>query len=352
MPRTRNALTRRTPRAFTLIELAVVNVVIVAVLALLQPAVGKARGSSRDITSQQNMALLGRGGMLYAGDNEGQVHSLNPSISAGQGQAIEIISRLTGRTVGGTSQDALLRLNSIIPHRRYQHLVLMAYFDLPLPLASSASPFDRNLLQWQQDPFASQQATVPYAAGPAPAGYDQSSNWPNQDVRQLWPYASSYQTVPAAWNPNNNDGARKTWNPVAETPHLFSSTFTASTGQQRFYSEVRFPSQKVFQFEEFDRVSDPNGLWFAYPNARCNLLFFDGSVRNLATSEANPGWNPAAPAAPWEQRYVPLDTFPYYADGFGLNQTLPMRYRWTRQGLGGLDYGLRELGDGFSKINE
>ena len=52
-------------------------------------------------------------------------------------------------------------------------------------------------------------------------------------------------------------------------------------------------------FEEFDRFSDPDGLYFAYPEAKANLAFFDGSVRQEETADANPGWNPNKPDEVW-----------------------------------------------------
>lgn len=40
----------------------------------------------------------------------------------------------------------------------------------------------------------------------------------------------------------------------------------------------------------------------------------------------------------WRQRYVPLHTFPLPLGGFGDKTLLSHRYRWTFNGLGGVDY--------------
>ncbi|MFG0312820.1 MAG: hypothetical protein ACF8LL_01345, partial [Phycisphaerales bacterium] len=92
------------------------------------------------------------------------------------------------------------------------------------------------------------------------------------------------------------------------------------------------------------RFQDSAGLYFAYPESKCNLAFFDGSVRNLQTADANPGWNPSQPAQNWLQTYVPLDTFPLPKDGLGDGTRYCQRYRWTRFGLQGIDFGGEDIG--------
>ena len=97
-------------------------------------------------------------------------------------------------------------------------------------------------------------------------------------------------------------------------------------------------------FEEFDRFTDRDGLYFAYPEAKPNLAFFDGSVRSESSSDSNPGWNPDAPGEEWRQRYIPLDTFPIPRDGLGSNTEFCQRFRWTRHGLQGIDFGGKDVG--------
>ncbi|MFT5423498.1 MAG: prepilin-type processing-associated H-X9-DG protein [Phycisphaerales bacterium] len=318
----------------------IVVLMAVVLFAVLSTAEARSRSADRTTQSQFNLRLLGAGSAGFASDNAGEIFTFDPNINVGRIEAIDIISRLTGRPIGGAEPNRLLSLQSIMPHRRYQHLVLFDYFGSSATNEVAASPFDRNLLNWQAEPVLAQSTTVPYVSQIPPAGTDRSVQWNNDDVRQLWPYGSTYQTVPAAWNPNNNNGEQKSWVPVNDTPNLFSpSGSTSLSGQQRYYPGVVFPSGKVHLFEEFDRYRWRDHLWFAYPEAKCNLLFFDGSVRRLLSSDSNPGWNPSSPSTVWNQRYYPLDKFPRYAIGYKTFDEFFMKYRWTREGLGGIDYG-------------
>ncbi|MFT5423495.1 MAG: prepilin-type N-terminal cleavage/methylation domain-containing protein [Phycisphaerales bacterium] len=330
---------------FTLIELLVVIAIIALLIGILLPALGKARGTARNVVSQSNMRSMGGSSANFAADSDDKIFSFNPNINIGQGESINILSRRTGRPKGGGKPSALVTLTTIMPHRRYQHFVLFDYLTSQLPEQIAASPFDRNQAEWMEDPVAAQETTVPYVGGKVPGFYDRTDGWGNADVLQLWPYASSYQVVPAAWNPNNNSGQKKTWIPYVDSPHRFTSTTGGNwsvVGQQRYYKDVAFPSSKVHMFEEFDRLSKSEGIWFAFPEAKCNLLFFDSSVRNLASREANHGWDPSKPKQEWLQKYRPLDTFPLY-NGHKVRDEWFMKYRWTREGLGGLDFGGKDI---------
>jgi len=152
--------------------------------------------------------------------------------------------------------------------------------------------------------------------------------------------------VPAAWNSDGISGSA-TYAPVSDTPHLFAVSGTSSQqvplGNRKF-SHVAHPSGKVMLFEEFDRFTDKSGLYFAYPDAKPNLAFFDGSVRSELTADANPGWNPDQPGQNWLQTYIPIDTFPEPRGGLEDNTRYCQRFRWTRYGLQGIDYGGQDIG--------
>ena len=356
---------RRKNRAFTLIELLVVIAIIALLIGILLPALGQARRSAQNVVAQANARSLNTGAANYAGDSDDRIFSFTwrgglPYINlkngktkvygddqtAASAQAQNILQRATGRITGpGSIQRAEARL----VHRRYSHLVLLDYLTDVQPEPIAASPFDRNLQRWQEDPLAYLEGAssgIPYAGGvPSEPGYDDDANWTFQPVIQLWPFASTYQMVPAAWSSDGINGA-VTYAPVEDTPHLFQATSTDPDPKlgRRKITEVAHPAGKVMMFEEFDRFTDPDGLYFAYPEAKCNLAFFDGSVRQEVTQDANPGWNPATPLQPWTQRYVPIDTFPLPKNGLGDETEYCMRYRWTRHGLKGIDFGGADVG--------
>ncbi|MFG0244559.1 MAG: type II secretion system protein [Phycisphaerales bacterium JB052] len=354
---------RSDSRGFTLIELLVVIAIIALLVGILLPALSQATASAKNIRSQANLRSLNAGAANYAADNAGRIFSYTwranetyvlPSgqirtpttdQEAASDQHQEILMRVTGRISGLTK---IRNFRDRLPHRRYSHLVLLDFLTDVQPEPIAASPLDRNQILWQENPLEYGAGSgVPYADG-IPEGYDDDPDWTQIAVRQRWPFASSYQMVPAAWTSDGLPG-QPTFAPVEDTPNLFRPTGVQGMDRQvplgkRKFSHVAHPSGKVMMFEEFDRFTNKNGLYFAYPEAKCNLAFFDGSVRSELTSDANPGWSPEFPDQNWLQRYVPIDTFPLPKSGLGETTEYCQRYRWTRLGLRGIDYGGKDIG--------
>ncbi len=360
-----NRRTNKQRKAFTLIELLVVIAIIALLIGILLPALGQARRSAQNVVAQANVRSLNTGAANYAGDSDDRIFSFtwrggseytnlkngntrkapNDTVAAAW-QVRDILQRATGRMSGGPA--AIRAPQGRLMHRRYSHLVLLDYLTDRQPEPIAASPFDKNQIDWQENTlgYLDDPSSVPYGVGvpdPQP-GYDSPDGWRNLSINQLWSFASTYQMVPAAWNSDGLGGVNaSTYVPVASTPHLFMGNRDPKLGRRKI-THVSHPSGKVMMFEEFDRFSDPAGLYFAYPEAKINLAFFDGSVRQEGTQDANPGWNPIQPNQPWTQTYVPIETFPEPKGGLEDPTQYCVRYRWTRYGLQGIDFGGKDIG--------
>ena len=288
----------RRKNAFTLIELLVVISIIALLIGILLPALGQAQRSAKNVISQANQRSLNTGAANYSADNKDAIFS-------------------------------------------YTWRARETYV---LPSGQIRNPTDDQSLEYLEDGNS-----LPYGnQGEDYSDYDDDPNWTSTPVKQRWPFAMTYQMVPAAWS---GDGIAEspTYAPVAGTPHLFTAVNETDTRKVRLgrrkFTQVAHPSSKVMMFEEFDRFSDKDGLYFAYPEAKPNLAFFDGSVRQESTADSNPGWNPANPQENvWAQIYKPLHTFPDPKNGIGDGTQYCQRFRWTRYGLQGIDFGGKDVG--------
>ena len=350
-------------KGFTLIELLVVIAIIALLIGILLPALGEARKSGRLTVCQSNMRSMATAMNSYATEYQDKIPSFTitsrtaslltfpdlraqaagDDLQAASAQAVDILRRRADR-------EDIAPIDGWIPHVLYNHLVLQDYLASRLPERSVVCPEDANRLRWQSQPLLFGTAAVS-ALAPVPG----NASDPTSGKR--WPYSSSYEFVPAAYSPDRGDGARSTITQAGS--HRFYRFSNAGLTQnilgRRKLSEVMFPAQKVFNYDSAARHFSKRHFFYAVAQARAPVSAFDASVvtrttggpNRLDNADMNPGVDPATPTSnfPLTYSYEPENWEPAKLNGgFGTpGDNVVGFHRWTRGGLGGVDFGGNEV---------
>jgi len=350
---TRRAV-RQSRNGFTLIELLVVIAIIALLISILLPSLAGARKTARTNKCLSNMNQFGKAMSTYSGSfkffmsgfswNANRVYSRYPDLGAQpadlyahMNQAVDIVRRMMG--ADAATYPPFPGTTGRMVDRNYGHLPAIdgGFFSEKLPEPVVACPEDKSTLIWQQNYLTPLEGLADTGDPdvPSPVGY-----------KKLAPFYSTYQFVPNTWAPERQPF------PISQATgaqgnHLLYQHWGASTKVgTRNLADVQYPSQKVWIFDLYSRHFSKRTFWHAHEQAIQPLLMFDTSVAIRKTRESNVGWDPTQPdnvTAFTNYTFYPWPFEPAQTLSGGATDTVKGYFRWTRNGIKGVDYGGREV---------
>jgi len=311
---------------FTLIELLVVIAIIALLIGILLPALSSARSSARTLVCRTNMRSLGQGATNYSLDFRDVIPAFNWRAGGYSTPYTDLRNAGNDRIAVGHQAISILRDRTgmvSIPRNAtgnwfanlwFTHLTYLDYLSGNPEEPIAACPEDREQVERAETPIGE------FSPG---------------TIRRK--FESSYETTVLA---NSVDRAQGIYQPMEQhNSHWASFQRAPVYVVTRRFTEVRYTSGKAYMFDTYDRhfADAPETLYFE-PDAKQPILMFDGSVSVRATRDSNKGYRPLDPTNPEpsmirKQIRGPYDFYPGY-------------YRWTRGGLGGVDFGGTEIRTG------
>ncbi|MGH7241951.1 MAG: prepilin-type N-terminal cleavage/methylation domain-containing protein [Phycisphaerales bacterium] len=305
---------------FTLIELLIVIAIIALLIGILLPALGNVRRQGKLVICTANERSYATATGSYAAEKKDRLPAMDwrssdpypvdlpgwekfrgkyfaDDLVAASFQVVSIIRKKTN-----LNDEVAPVPDNWIPFILYSHVPLTDYIGGTTPSPVAACPEDSWRIAIQRKWSSPHDAGLAY---PENGGDNTASTW-------RWPFSTSYNIHQAHWGPSR---AERRYNPSARVPgfYLTAIWYPTDKGGGSFYTkegsadssmpgqfgynkltDVRFPSQKVIMSDEFGRHFGKRTTFFAAPESRQPLPFYDGSVRIYQTVETNPGWDPSS----------------------------------------------------------
>ena len=359
-------INRSSRRGFSCVDAAVLVAGLALASTLVQPMLQTLRTDARLAGSRGNLRQLGKAhashadansGILAGFDWEGSSGPDRPeydigcgvirqpldNLEAAQYELSAILRKATGRC--GSVPNRLIADLGRIPFYQYSHVPLIDWLDGDATSPAFVSPLDLN-----QQAFQGYTTRADYSL--LPGGDSQfagSGAWTSEATIVMQAYGSSYRSTANAWMPSRPDqNGQLALAPVQGG--MLTAVYNPNALRPQSMASVAFPSNNAHLFEEYDYTAGlgNQGRYYADPEASVNTLAFDGSVRRLATVDANPGWDPQSVTdmqgtAQLQYRQIDRRYHPDYPGGAGTVTVFPGVYLWTRGGLEGIDFGAGEI---------
>ena len=310
-----NSRTRRSLSAFTLIELLIVIAIIALLIGILLPALGSARRHAKTVLCMNNLRNFSTAMGSYASENKDRLFNFswyrgtpippdfvrfNPVATEyaetdSYGAAMQF-TYIMQKRLGLKDYNKYERPENWFPFVLYSHIPLMDYMSSQMPMKVAACPEDVALLNLQKD-----YADINSSGHPMPpATGEKDARW-RFPFRMSYTISSAHYTTDKKYSVMGEDSRQKVAGMIYATNGFVnfsdntqpSSMPTGSLGNKRM-TDIRFPQSKVWASDNYSRHFGRKAMFFADPQCRQPLPFYDGSVRVYMTGDTNPGWDPSS----------------------------------------------------------